>query len=142
MDVGGSFNLQPVSSLIGLDLNKQNICCYMYVMKLLNPSQSNRRPATSSGSPQHEPLQCYWYQTTLTRKHSLLVLANAVFRNFCQPWQNLFKLNFLFIFTNQRQIAVSINYSLMKKHKWSVLDSNPGPQKLGILMHTSYWLDL
>ena len=33
-----------VSSLTWLDSTKKNVCWYLYVLKLLNPNQSNRRP--------------------------------------------------------------------------------------------------
>ena len=38
-----SITVRLVYSLIGLDLNKQEKNCYLYVLKILNPNQSNEK---------------------------------------------------------------------------------------------------
>lgn len=43
LTVGGRITVQFISSLTGLDLAKQKICCYLYALRLLNPNKSNCR---------------------------------------------------------------------------------------------------
>ena len=41
--ISDSITVRLVYSLNGLDLNKQEKICYFYVLKILNPNQSNEK---------------------------------------------------------------------------------------------------